>query len=961
MRFISRFKFLCASAALVSSVAAIAGEPPSEPLLRFDLGEHTAKITRVAVDEAGRYLVTASEDKTARVWDLRDGRLLTTLRIPIANGDEGKLYAVALSPDGNTVALGGWTQVGDSSNSIFLFDRASGRLLRRLPGLPNVIFHLAFSPDGRWLAASLGAGNGIRLFSVADGRLLAEDRAYGELSMSVQFSRDGHLVTTSLDGYLRLYRWDGSKLNLLAKRAAPGGKQPYAARFSPDGARIAVGFNDSAAVNVLDAADLSLLYAADTADVKGGLSNIAWSADGKTLYAAGMAQTQFDGRWQQYIRRFAQGGRGAADNIPVANGSVTELAALSDGRLAFGSGEPSWGVLNVRGKRTLFHASAGVDYRGMGEDFRLSAEGVQVRFVYVWPGKFPAVFDSQSRAFVAEQNLAAPLLSAPGLNVTDWRNTTAPKLNGTPLPLNQYERSRSLALMPDGSGLVLGTEWYLRLFDRNGKQRWEQAVPGVVWAVNVSQDGRWLVAAYGDGTIRWHRASDGVEQLAFFPHADKQRWVMWTPTGYYDTSPGAEDLIGWHVNRGKDHAADFFPASRFRERFYRPDILAKVLGTQDEAAAVRLANEEAGRRTQTTSIAQVLPPVVELRSASELQTDQSNITLRYTTRSASDAPVTGIRVRVNGQAVNIERGLKVTKAEGEQEVKVSIPAQDSEIQLFAENKNGVSVPASVRVKWIAKAAASGGGFNIKGKLYVLAIGVAKYTNPDISPLGLSAKDAKDFAAAMKLQTGLYRDVEVKLLTDADATRDNIVDALEWLQKQVTQHDMGMLFMAGHGVNDPTAGYYYLPVNADPDKLKRTGVSMTDIRGTLANLTGKAVFFIDTCHAGNVLGAGRRAVSDMNGVINELASAENGVVVFSSSTGKQYSLENPKWGNGAFTKAVVEGIKGGADYQKTGRITHKMLDLFVSERVKQLTNGQQSPVTQAPGGVPDFPVAAVSAK
>ena len=68
------------------------------------------------------------------------------------------------------------------------------------------------------------------------------------------------------------------------------------------------------------------------------------------------------------------------------------------------------------------------------------------------------------------------------------------------------------------------------------------------------------------------------------------------------------------------------------------------------------------------------------------------------------------------------------------------------------------------------------------------------------------------------------------------------------------------------------------------------------------------------------------------------------------------MESARWDNGAFTKALLEGVNGGADYQKRGRITHKMLDLYVSERVKELTKGEQSPVTQAPGGVPDFPVA-----
>ena len=95
-----------------------------------------------------------------------------------------------------------------------------------------------------------------------------------------------------------------------------------------------------------------------------------------------------------------------------------------------------------------------------------------------------------------------------------------------------------------------------------------------------------------------------------------------------------------------------------------------------------------------------------------------------------------------------------------------------------------------------------------------------------------------------------------------------------------------------------------------------------------------------------------------GFVNELASAENGAVVFASSTGRQYSLEDPAWGNGAFTKAVVEGLSGKADYAKKGKITINMLDLFISERVKELTKGQQTPTTTKPQTVPDFPIAVV---
>jgi uncharacterized caspase-like protein len=86
------------------------------------------------------------------------------------------------------------------------------------------------------------------------------------------------------------------------------------------------------------------------------------------------------------------------------------------------------------------------------------------------------------------------------------------------------------------------------------------------------------------------------------------------------------------------------------------------------------------------------------------------------------------------------------------------------------------------------------------------------------------------------------------------------------------------------------------------------------------------------------------------------SAENGAVVFAASTGNQYSLEDRSWQNGAFTKALVEGVSGRADYSGKGRITVNMLDLYLSERVKELTGGRQTPTTAKPQTVQDFPVA-----
>ena len=213
-------------AILLAALQCIAAEPTTRPLPRLETGMHTAIIRRIATDAAGRWAVTASDDKTARVWEVASGRQLVVLRPPQDVGNEGKLYAVALSPDGAVVAVGGWTGWDwDKEDAIYLFDRASGRLLRRLPGLPSVVIHLAFSPDGRWLAASLCGANGVRIFEATRGEETGRDAAYGGASYSVHFSPDGRrLLTTSEDGQVRLYAVNDGKLGQ-PTRASPGGGQ----------------------------------------------------------------------------------------------------------------------------------------------------------------------------------------------------------------------------------------------------------------------------------------------------------------------------------------------------------------------------------------------------------------------------------------------------------------------------------------------------------------------------------------------------------------------------------------------------------------------------------------------------------------------------------------------------------------------------------------------------------------
>ena len=186
-----------------------------------------------------------------------------------------------------------------------------------------------------------------------------------------------------------------------------------------------------------------------------------------------------------------------------------------------------------------------------------------------------------------------------------------PTLDGAPLPLEPYEISRSLAIHPKGDRFVLGTEWSLRAYDAQGEPLWRQAAPGVVWAVNISGDGRLVVAAYGDGTIRWHRMDDGKELLAFFPLADRTNWVAWTPDGFYAATPGAHGVLRWHVNRGWDAPGEAIPVSDIAE-LRRPEVLPLVLQEMDIVQALGLAELDEARLATQRRLNSAIKPGTQL-------------------------------------------------------------------------------------------------------------------------------------------------------------------------------------------------------------------------------------------------------------------------------------------------------------------------------------------------------------
>ncbi|MFM7361809.1 MAG: WD40 repeat domain-containing protein, partial [Cyanobium sp.] len=299
-------------------------------------------------------------------------------------------------------------------------------------------------------------------------------------------------------------------------------------------------------------------------------------------------------------------GGGAPQRLPLGlTDTVMDLRPLADGRLVFAGGDPAWGVLDPQLRRTAVYAGPPVlDHRSDQDSptsagfqaFRQAPDGRWLEFRAVsrsaqGPAAQLVRFDLTQRRLLLP-GAAAPGGLAPrstGLPIEGWQNTTSPTLAGKPLPLEPYERSRSLAISADGSAFALGSEWSVRVFEADGRERWRTSTPGIAWLVNLSADGRFVVAALGDGTIRWYRSSDGKPALSLYVHPDLQHWILWTPEGFYDASPGGAELFGYHLNHGRNQPGTFITSAQLQQQFFRGDLIARRLAGEEATIADAVA------------------------------------------------------------------------------------------------------------------------------------------------------------------------------------------------------------------------------------------------------------------------------------------------------------------------------------------------------------------------------------
>lgn len=960
---------------LVWSLIAVWGpsgiEAAERPRIELAARGHTAKIGKIMFTPDSQRVITVSYDKTIRIWDVASGETRHTLRLPSGAYNEGLLYAAALSPDGESLAVGGLTKNGE----IYLISLSKLVITRTFKGHEDGVSDLAYSADGLRLISG-GLDNTARVWRIADGQCEYVLRGHTDVIDGVAFSPDGQkCVTSSYDSTAIIWAipLDAKvkKLREPKQLAVLRGHVLfiYSIAWSPDGRLIATGGHDQT-IRLWDA-DGKELKVFDKIGPYEFLS-LTFTADSKRLLFTTLSNKRSD----------------LAGFLDVASGNTMMKFEKHTNSINTGDLSPDQTIAATcagTGEMYIWRTADGHVLRkieGQSEcplDAMWSDDGDTVFWNYshrTGTGarvKYNRGFNIANLEFAkgpdeefppARIKLGTVRLEKSGTTNVDVYRGGAKE--STLYFSSEYDRKyndvNSFTILSEERAAV-ATSFGLYLFDtRTSKElRSFSGHASTVSSVRADSKDRYLLTASHDMTVRiW--LPDRIDPLLslFFVHND---WVAWTPEGYYAASPGGEQLLGWQVNAGPNKLAAFYPASQFRATYYRPDVIKLLLSTSSLERAIAFADQAGGRKTELTDIATILPPTVAIATPKDdaLTVDAEELIVRAAAQQVGRNPITSIQVILDGRPLGGPGGIRQFKTPqrrvSENLVVPLEPGAKHSIQVRADS--AVSYGLSRRIEVNRKATKTGVRLP---SLYVLAIGVNEYQMPDLN-LMFADEDARRIDRLFRENSpGAFEKIETKLILNQDATHAGVQAGLNWLAKQMSRHDVGVIFFSGQGARDATGSFYLMPCDANPKDSKTTGISDKQLKSALQGISGKLLLMLDASRSrpsskleapsgDKKVPAKQKSLTDE--LVRDLATDDYGVIVMSATIGNELSQDSTEEKCGLFTLALIEALSGKADVNSDKMVHSNELEEYVTERVKLLSKDQQHAITVKPATIRPF--------
>ncbi|MBW4522415.1 MAG: TIR domain-containing protein [Scytolyngbya sp. HA4215-MV1] len=486
---------------------------------------HAGGVTAATYSPNGKYIVTASDDRTAHLWT-SSGQLIAELKE--SNPAENNAYTsepaiVSFSSDNQHFV------VRLANDNIVRVWNIAGQQTAELKGSQYMIRSVGFSPNGKRILTASPDDMAARIWDLS-GHLITELKGHQSQVLSASFSPDGRrILTTTGDGFVQLWQESGQ---LLVEFKAHS-DSIWSANFSPDGQHFVTASADATA----RVWDLSGRQIAELKGHQAGVTQASFSPDGKSIVTASDDKT---------ARVWNLSGQLLAE-LRGHQARVTSISFSPDGqRIATSSDDTTARIWDLSGQ--LLAELRGHAYAVSNASF--SPDGQHI---------VTASIDKTAR-------------------VWDLSRLTSPK--------SAWTASASIFLSPNGQYFLTVPDDYssARLWNLSG-QRIAELAGGYIFAASFSADSKYLVTASNDATIQiWDRSGQPIAK--FKGPQEQVTSISFSPNGKYiamasyNTIAQVWDRSGKQIVELKGHQGAINGLS------FSPDSQSLVTTSTDKTARV---------------------------------------------------------------------------------------------------------------------------------------------------------------------------------------------------------------------------------------------------------------------------------------------------------------------------------------------------------------------------------------
>jgi len=233
--------------------------------------------------------------------------------------------------------------------------------------------------------------------------------------------------------------------------------------------------------------------------------------------------------------------------------------------------------------------------------------------------------------------------------------------------------------------------------------------------------------------------------------------------------------------------------------------------------------------------------------------------------------------------------------------------------------------------------------------WCLCIGISNFQDPSIN-LKYAAKDATDFHNFI-VANGNFKEDHVKLLTDSQATRENILAQLgdKWLGHLAKPTDLVLIYISSHGsqaMKQAGGTNFLVAYDTNKDSLLSSGIPMQWLSEMVKEQvhSNRILLILDVCHSGSASEGvnGEKGIKRVFDVDMSKVTAGDGQLVLCSSAADQVSWESKQYPNSVFTRRLIEALQSkGASTSMTD--AYKQLTTSVEQEVLRDRSVDQTPM------------------